>query len=99
MEELDDLPFFFCDPGKFYYHLASQFMIRFECKEYQSRDIPPLLYFEGVFFPSLGSGIHSVHSFGFAWKHGRARMRSYSGLELVLIFLRTFIHFLLSELL
>lgn len=73
-------------------------MIRFECKEYQSRDIPPLLYFEGFFPPSLGSGIHSVHSFGFAWKHVHARMRSYSGLELALIFLRTFIRFLFSEL-
>lgn len=42
--------FFFYYLGKFYYHVASRFMIRFECKEYQSRDIPPLVYL-GFFSP------------------------------------------------
>lgn len=55
-------------PWDVYYPTASQLMIRFECKEYQIRDIPPLLYLE--FLPSShGNGIHSVHSFSFAWKH------------------------------
>lgn len=65
-------------------------MIRFECKEYQSRDIPSLVYL-GVFFsPSLGNGIHSVHSFSCAWKHNHAQMRSYWGLEEVPMLFRTF---------
>lgn len=34
-EELDGLPLFFGYPGKFDYHIASQVVIRFECKEYQ----------------------------------------------------------------
>lgn len=36
--------FFFYYLGKFYCQVASRFMIRFECKEYQSRNIPPLVY-------------------------------------------------------
>lgn len=41
--------FFLFILGSFYYHVASRFMIRFECKEYQSRNIPPLVYLG--FFP------------------------------------------------
>ena len=57
MKELDGLPFicfilfFFLYSGKFYCHTASQFTIRFECKRYQSIDIPPLVYL-GFFPPS-----------------------------------------------
>lgn len=71
VEELDGLPFiFFATLGSFTYHSASRFTIRFECKEEQTRDIPPLVYL-AFFFSSLGNGFHSVHSSSCAWKRSR----------------------------
>lgn len=62
-------------------------MIRFECKEYQSRDIPPLVYL-GFFPPS--EMVFILFILLVVPGNIHAQMRSYSGLQAVLMFLKSF---------